>query len=211
MKSISLKGKSQNTATFSLRSARWASPSVIAPAIAALIAWIGLGLQIDPRIGQAIASPVATGVAAAIDLDPQEKADPKTDPKTYREFNARASLVDPRAKAYPQIDFHLEKDGKPVDLGHACRRPDVPMRGKLVVWFMGHSPELFHFLADEGFHVLRVHYANGWFNRFGKEPPPEDRYTLGKIRLGMTGKFYPKKSLTLTSELGIRFGNGLHF
>ena len=193
MKSISLKGKSQNTATFSLRSARWASPSVIAPAIAALIAWIGLGLQIDPRIGQAIASPVATGVAgatgvaAAIDLDPQEKADPKadpkTDPKTYREFNARASLVDPRAKAYPQIDFHLEKDGKPVDLGHACRRPDVPMRGKLVVWFMGHSPELFHFLADEGFHVLRVHYANGWFNRFGKEPPPEDRYTLGKIRL----------------------------
>ena len=180
MRSISLKGKSQNTATFSLRSARWASPSVIAPAIAALIAWIGLGLQIDPRIGQAIASPVATaataatGVAAAIDLDPQEKADPKADPKTYREFSARASLVDPRAKAYPQIDFHLEKDGKPVD---------VPMRGKLVVWFMGHSPELFHFLADEGVHVLRVHYANGWFNRFGKEPPPEDRYTLGKIRL----------------------------
>lgn len=189
MRSISLKGKSQNTATFSVRSSRWASPSVIAPAIAAVIAWFGLGLQIDPRIGQAIASPVATevagatGVAAAIDLDPQEKADPKADPKTYREFSARASVVDPRAKAYPQIDFHLEKDGKPVDLGHACRRPDVPMRGKLVVWFMGHSPELFHFLADEGFHVLRVHYANGWFNRFGKEPPPEDRYTLGKIRL----------------------------
>jgi hypothetical protein len=112
-------------------------------------------------------------------LAPQENADPKT----YRELSARASMVDPRAKAYPQIDFHLEKDGKPVDLGHACRRPGVPMRGKLVVWFMGHSPELFHFLADEGFHVLRVHYANGWFNRFGKEPPPEDRYTLGKIRL----------------------------
>ena len=106
MRSISLKGKSQNTATFSVGSSRWASPSVIAPAIAALIAWIGLGLQIDPRIGQAIASPVATGatgVAAAIDLDPQEKADPKS----YREFSARASLVDPRAKAYPQNDFHL--------------------------------------------------------------------------------------------------------
>ena len=192
LKSISLKGKSQNTATFSLRSSRWVSPSVIAPAIASAIAWFGLGPQIDPQIGQAFASPMATGVAGvagvaatagAIDLDPQEKPDPKPDPKTYREFSTRASVVDPRAKAYPQIDFHLEKDGKPVDLGHACRRPDVPMRGKLVVWFMGHSPELFHFLADEGFHVLRVHYANGWFNRFGKEPPPEDRYTLGKIRL----------------------------
>jgi hypothetical protein len=167
-------------------SSPWGSPTVIASGIAtgilSAIAWVGLGLQIDPGIGQAIASPVApvaTGATVAIDLAPQEKADPKT----YREFSARASVVDPRAKAYPQIDFHLEKDGKPVDLGHACRRPGVPMRGKLVVWFMGHSPELFHFLADEGFHVLRVHYANGWFNRFGKEPPPEDRYTLGKIRL----------------------------
>lgn len=103
--------------------------------------------------------------------------------KTYREFTARASAIDPRVKAYPQIDFLLEKDGKPADVGHACRRPDRPAKGKLVVWFMGHSPELFHFLADEGFHVLRVHYANGWFNRFGKEPPPPDRYALGKIRL----------------------------
>ena len=192
MRSISLKGNSQNTAMFSVLgkhlnelsgglgwSSPWGSPTVIASVIAAGIAWVGLGLQIDPGIGQAMTSPgvpVATGANA---LAPQEKADPKT----YREFSARASMLDPRVKAYPQIDFHLEKDGKPVDLGHACRRPGVPMRGKLVVWFMGHSPELFHFLADEGFHVLRVHYANGWFNRFGKEPPPEDRYTLGKIRL----------------------------
>jgi hypothetical protein len=160
-------------------SSPWVSPTVIASVIAAGIAWVGLGLQIDPGIGQAMESPVATVATGAIALAPQEKADPKT----YREFSARASVVDPRAKAYPQIDFLLEKDGKPVDLGHACRRPGVSMRGKLVVWFMGHSPELFHFLADEGFHVLRVHYANGWFNRFGKEPPPEDRYTLGKIRL----------------------------
>ena len=192
MRSISLKGNSQNTAMFSVLgkhlnelsgglgwSSPWGSPTVIASVIAAGIAWVGLGLQIDPGIGQAMASPGAPAATGANALAPQEKADPKT----YREFSARASVVDPRAKAYPQIDFHLEKDGKPVDLGHACRRPGVPMRGKLVVWFMGHSPDLFHFLADEGFHVLRVHYANGWFNRFGKEPPPEDRYTLGKIRL----------------------------
>ena len=103
--------------------------------------------------------------------------------KTYREYTARASAIDPRVKAYPEIDFLLEKEGKPSDLQHACRRPSSIAKGKLVVWFMGYSPELFHFLADEGFHVLRVHYANGWFNRFGKEPPPLDRYTLGKIRL----------------------------
>lgn len=111
--------------------------------------------------------------------------------KPYIEFTARASLLDPRVKAYPQIDFHLEKEGKPTDVQHACRRPDTNPKGKLVVWLMGPSPELFHFLADEGFHVLRVHYANGWFNRFGKEPPPEDRYALGKIRLeAATGQDY---------------------
>lgn len=106
-----------------------------------------------------------------------------TNGKTYSEFSARASAIDPRVKAYPGIDFFLEKEGKPADVQHACRRPSSVAKGKLVVWLMGHSPELFHFLADEGFHVLRVHYANGWFNRFGKEPPPPDRFTLGKIRL----------------------------
>ncbi|MBM3966510.1 MAG: hypothetical protein FJ308_15815 [Planctomycetes bacterium] len=99
------------------------------------------------------------------------------------ELSARASELDPAVRSYPEIDFLLEKDGKPQDVGHACRNPSVPVKKRLVVWMMGYSPELFHFLADEGFHVLRVHYANGWFNRFGKEPPPEDRYALGKIRL----------------------------
>lgn len=99
------------------------------------------------------------------------------------ELSARASELDPAVRSYPEIDFLLEKDGKPQDVGHACRNPSAPVKKRLVVWMMGYSPELFHFLADEGFHVLRVHYANGWFNRFGKEPPPEDRYALGKIRL----------------------------
>jgi hypothetical protein len=101
--------------------------------------------------------------------------------KPYVEFTSRASQIDPRTKAYPQIDFLLEKEGKPADIQHACRPSGVASKGKLVVWFMGHSPELFHFLADEGFHVLRVHYANGWFNRFGKEPPPEDRFCFGSM------------------------------
>jgi len=103
--------------------------------------------------------------------------------KPWRESSARASQIDPRAKSYPEIDFLLEKDGKPSDLGHACVHPHIPKQNRLVIWMMGHSPELFHFLADQGFHVLRVHYANGWFNRFGKEPPPTDPFALGRIRL----------------------------
>lgn len=105
------------------------------------------------------------------------------DKSNYLEFSARASSIDPRVKAYPEIDFLIDKDGKPADLQHACRPAEAKSKGRLVVWLMGNSPELFHFLADEGFHVLRVHYANGWFNRFGKEPPSKDPYMLGKIRL----------------------------
>jgi len=96
---------------------------------------------------------------------------------------ARASQIDARVKAYPEIDFLLARDGKPVDVGHACVSSQSPRKNRLVVWMMGHSPELFQWLADDGFHVLRVHYANGWFSKFGQEPPPEDRYALGKIRL----------------------------
>ena len=101
----------------------------------------------------------------------------------YTEHSVRASELDSRVKAYPEIEFLIDKEGKPADMGHACVRKDVPSQDRLVIWMMGYSPELFHFLADEGFHVVRVHYANGWFGRFGKEPPPEDRYALGKIRL----------------------------
>ena len=112
-----------------------------------------------------------------------------TENKTWVELSARASEIDPRTKSYPDIDFLLERDNKPTDIGHACvlpptSKPNSPQKqNKLVIWMMGHSPELFHFLADQGFHVLRVHYANGWFNRFGKDPHPEDPMALGRIRL----------------------------
>jgi hypothetical protein len=32
-------------------------------------------------------------------------------------------------------------------------------------------------------HAIHVHYANGWFGQFGKEPAPADDKFLGKIRL----------------------------
>ena len=43
-------------------------------------------------------------------------ADPK--PQRY-ELTARASVIDPRAKPHPEIDFVFEKGGKPADAENA--------------------------------------------------------------------------------------------
>jgi hypothetical protein len=59
----------------------------------------------------------------------------------------------------------------------------VAPQGKLVIWLMGHSPPLFERVSGYGLHAIQVHYANGWFGKFGKEPAPADEYFLGKIRL----------------------------
>ncbi len=103
-------------------------------------------------------------------------------PKRY-DLTARASVVDPRAKAHPEIDFLLEKDGKPQDVQHASVDTRVKPQGKLVIWLMGHNGQLFERISGYGIHVIRVHYANGWFGKFGKEPAPPDDKFLGKIRL----------------------------
>lgn len=103
-------------------------------------------------------------------------------PRRY-EFVARASQIDPRVQAHPEIDFFLEKNGKPADEQHASVDTRVKPQGKLVIWLMGPSPALFERVNSYGLHAIRVHYANGWFGRFGKEPPPPDDKFLGKIRL----------------------------
>ena len=59
----------------------------------------------------------------------------------------------------------------------------VAPAGKLVIWLMGANPALFEHINSYGLHAIRVHYANGWFGKFGKEPPPADPQFLGKIRL----------------------------
>ena len=106
------------------------------------------------------------------------------DPKPQRyEFTARASAIDPRAKAHPEIEFNFEKAGKPADVENASVDTRVKPQGKLVIWLMGNSVPLFERVNSYGLHAIRVHYANGWFGKFGKEPaPPDDRF-LGKIRL----------------------------
>ncbi len=106
------------------------------------------------------------------------------DPSPQRyELSARASQLDPRTRSHPEINFVFEKDGKPADLEHASVDTRVPPQGRLVVWLMGPSTPLFERLNSYGLHAIRVHYANGWFAQFGKEPPPADELYLGKIRL----------------------------
>jgi hypothetical protein len=100
------------------------------------------------------------------------------------DLSARASVIDPRAKEHPEIDFvFTDKNGKPADLEHACVDTSVKPQGKLVIWLMGHNQALFERLSGYGLHAIQVHYANGWFGRFGKMPTPPEGDLLGKIRL----------------------------
>src|SRR5438046_2745840 len=105
------------------------------------------------------------------------------DPAAKRyELKARASVIDPRVQAHPEINFLIEKDGKPQDSEEASVDTRVAPQGKLVIWLMGYSAPLFERVNSYGLHILRVHYANGWFEKFGKEPAPADEQFLGKIR-----------------------------
>lgn len=103
------------------------------------------------------------------------------EPKRY-ELTARASQIDSRTRPHPEIGFVFEKDGKPADVQHAFVDTRVAPRGKLVIWLMGHNGPLFERLSGYGLHAIQVHYANGWFGKLNKEPPPDDQY-LGRIRL----------------------------
>ncbi len=106
------------------------------------------------------------------------------DPKPQRyEFKARASQLDPRARPHPEIDFVFEKNGKPADVEVATVDTRVAPQGKLVIWLMGYSAPLFERVNSYGLHAIQVHYANGWFEKFGNAAPPTDDKFLGKIRL----------------------------
>jgi hypothetical protein len=106
-------------------------------------------------------------------------------PKRY-DFTARASQIDPKAKAHPEIGFLFEKDGKPADTEKASVDTRVKPQGKLVIWLMGHNGQLFDRLNSYGLHAIQVHYANGWFGKFGNMSPGDDGQLLGKIRLEAT-------------------------
>ncbi len=117
-------------------------------------------------------------------------AAPSLNPEAKRySLTARASEIDPRTRAHPEIGFGFEKDGKPQDVEHAAVDTRVAPRGRLVIWLMGYSGPLFERLTGYGLHAIQVHYANGWFGKFGSKAPAGDTQFLGKIRLeAATGK-----------------------
>ncbi|WDQ18960.1 alpha/beta fold hydrolase [Rhodopirellula sp. P2] len=107
------------------------------------------------------------------------------------QITARASEIDPRVKAYPEINFLIEDaKGKPADQQQAMFNPNVNSRGQLVIWLMGHNSQLFEKVGDYGLHAIRVHYANKWFSICCQEKPvaPTCR---GNMRLeAATGEDY---------------------
>lgn len=103
-------------------------------------------------------------------------------PQHYK-LTARASEIDSRAKAHPEIDFLIEtKQGKPADIEHASVDTRVAPRGKLVIWLMGHNGQLFDRVNSYGLHAIQVQYANRWFSICCRGNPVGE-HCRGNIRL----------------------------
>ena len=121
-------------------------------------------------------------------------AAPQGDPAPRRyDLSARASKIDPRTKARPEIGFVFEKNGKAQDIQHASVDTRVPDQGKLVIWLMGHNPQLFERISSYGLHAIQVHYANAWFGGLYGATPPADDLFLSKIRIeAATGEDFSK-------------------
>lgn len=130
-------------------------------------------------------APMKLIFAAALLLSTAASAAPAyNDPQPQRyDLKARASVIDPKAKEHPEIEFLFEKKGKPSDEEHAMVDTRVAPQGKLVVWLMGYSAPLFERVSGYGLHAIQVHYANSWFGKFGNDSPGSDGMLLGKIRL----------------------------
>lgn len=103
-------------------------------------------------------------------------------PQLYK-LTARASEIDSRVKAHPEINFLIVNNkGKPADIQHASVDTRVKHRGKLVIWLMGHNQQLFDRVTSYGLHAIRVHYANKWFSICCRENPVGEN-CRGDIRL----------------------------
>ena len=107
---------------------------------------------------------VATKFGATAHAQTTAFNDPQ--PQQYN-LTARASEIDSRVQAHPEIDFLIEsKDGKPADVEHASVDTRVAPKGQLVIWLMGHNQPLFDRLNSYGLHAIQVHYANKWFSKY---------------------------------------------
>lgn len=122
---------------------------------------------------------------AAVFAAPVQADSPPTkdsEPRLYK-FSARASEIDPRVKAYPEIGFLIDTDkGKPADIERAGVDLRVAQRGQVVIWLMGYNDDLFERLTSYGLHAIQVQYARGWFSRCCQETPV-DEHCRGNLRL----------------------------
>ncbi len=124
---------------------------------------------------------LGTAFSHAAAVDPTT---PFNDPHPQRyDVTARASEMDPKAKEHPEIDFVFTKKGKPADIEHAAVDTRVAPKDRLVIWLMGYPEPLFDRVTSYGLHAIQVHYANGWFGKFGDQSPGENGHLLGDIRL----------------------------
>jgi hypothetical protein len=110
-------------------------------------------------------------------------AQAETKAVSVQHFKVRASAIDPKAAEHPELNFSFTKNGKPTDEQHAVVAPNIKPRGELVIWLMGYSEPLFTRLASYGLHAISVHYANGWFSKYGNQSPGSDGQLLGNIRI----------------------------
>jgi len=103
-------------------------------------------------------------------------------PQRYH-LTARASEIDARTQAHPEIDFvFTDKAGKPQDIQNAVVDTRVAPRGRLVIWLMDYKVPLFDRLGDYGLHAIQVHYANKWFGLIPTSAR-DDGTSLGQLRL----------------------------
>ncbi len=133
------------------------------------------------RLGVTAASALlVTFFAGQLAADPPRYDD--SQPQLYR-LSSRASEIDPRVKAHPEIDFLIDTEkGAPADVQQAMVDTRVAPRGQLVIWLMGYNDGLFERLSSYGLHAIQVHYANRWFSICCQENPVGE-HCRGNIRL----------------------------
>jgi hypothetical protein len=121
--------------------------------------------------GETTGSPAASAPRALDDPEPQR----------YK-LQGRASVIDPRTRQHPDIDFVFADDGKPQDLQNASVDTRVAPQGKLMIWLMGYNDALFQRVNSYGIHAIQVSYANKWFGKL-LQPSPPDSQARGNVRL----------------------------
>lgn len=134
------------------------------------------------RLVALLALGAVTQRMAVFGAEAEEVGGEEVGPQRYK-LQARASGLDPKCRAHPEIDFLLEdEDGQPGDVQQASVDTRVAPRGELVIWLMSANDQLFEELNGMGLHVIQPHYARHWFSLCCRDSPVGEE-CRGNIRL----------------------------